>query len=99
MIISTLNTKKQLVISIKDNGIGIRKENQKKILEKFYRVQTGNIHDVKGFGLGLYYVKIIIKAHKGKLEMKSDMDKGTEIRLYLPSIIQPLIFDKWKKKK
>ncbi len=66
-----------LYLQVKDNGIGISKEDQKKIFEKFYRVSTGNVHDVKGFGLGLYYVHSICKAHGWPLTVESEKGKGT----------------------
>ena len=84
--IQTANYKSKLIISIKDNGIGISKENQKRIFNKFFRVLTGNVHDVKGFGLGLSYVKRIIDEHQGKIKINSKLDKGTTFYLYLSTI-------------
>lgn len=79
--VSTSNNEKGLRIEISDNGIGMSKETVHKIFEKFYRAHTGNIHDVKGFGLGLNYVKTIIKAHKGKIKADSVLGKGTRFTI------------------
>jgi two-component system phosphate regulon sensor histidine kinase PhoR len=82
--IKTKNEKNGFVLEIADNGIGIKREDIKMIFDKFYRVPTGNLHNVKGFGLGLYYVKIIIEQHGGNIQVKSSVGKGTTFILWLP---------------
>jgi two-component system phosphate regulon sensor histidine kinase PhoR len=84
IIIRTRTDKKFFIIEIEDNGIGIQKEHIPHLFEKFYRVPTGNLHNVKGFGLGLYYVKLIIEAHKGKIDVQSNISKGTIFTCYFP---------------
>lgn len=84
IFISTANENRSLVITIKDNGIGMNKEQLKKIFEQFYRIPTGNLHDVKGFGLGLSYVNTIVKKMKGSIHVKSEKDKGSEFEVRLP---------------
>jgi two-component system phosphate regulon sensor histidine kinase PhoR len=74
----------QLVLSVQDNGIGIPKEHQKRVFDKFHRVPTGNVHNVKGFGLGLFYVKTMCKAHKWNLRLSSELGKGTRIEIRMP---------------
>lgn len=82
--IKTSNSIKGINISISDNGIGMTKEQQKYIFERFYRVHTGNVHDVKGFGLGLTYVKSIVESHYGSIEVKSEPGKGSTFMVFLP---------------
>ena len=69
------------VITVADNGIGIEKEKQNYIFDKFYRVPQGNLHNVKGYGLGLYYVRNIMERMGGKVSVKSTLGKGTEFTL------------------
>ncbi|WP_298362199.1 sensor histidine kinase KdpD [Runella sp.] len=73
-----------VTVSVKDNGIGIAPEHQRKVFSKFYRVPTGNIHNVKGFGIGLSYVQQIAKAHGWKLQLNSEIGKGSEFKILIP---------------
>lgn len=75
---------KKLIICVTDNGVGIKKIDQKKIFKKHYRISVGDLYHVKGYGLGLYYVKKIVNLHKGKIELKSEINKGTCITIKLP---------------
>lgn len=84
ILISTQNMDGGIEISIADNGIGMSADVVKHIFEKFYRASTGNIHNVKGSGLGLYYVKKIVDAHKGKIWVDSTLDKGSCFHIFLP---------------
>jgi two-component system, OmpR family, phosphate regulon sensor histidine kinase PhoR len=84
IIISTAYINEHLHITVKDNGIGISADNHKKVFQKFFRVSTGNIHDVKGFGIGLNYVKLVVESHKGKINLTSELGKGSTFTLIFP---------------
>jgi two-component system phosphate regulon sensor histidine kinase PhoR len=80
------NEANSVIFSVSDNGIGISKEHQKHVFDKFYRVPTGNVHNVKGFGLGLFYVKTICKEHRWKLDLNSEPGKGTTVTIRMPNL-------------
>lgn len=80
---------RHVVLSVQDNGVGIPREHQKRIFDKFYRVPTGNVHNVKGFGLGLFYVKEICKQHKWDLRLYSDVGQGTLLTISIPTVAAP----------
>ncbi len=84
IVVATRNENDNLVLSVRDNGIGISKVDQKKIFDKLYRVPEGNIHNFKGFGLGLNYVKIIVEKHGGSIRLESELKKGTTFEILLP---------------
>jgi two-component system, OmpR family, phosphate regulon sensor histidine kinase PhoR len=84
IVIRTKDSNKHLLLEVEDDGIGISAENQKRVFQKFFRVSTGNVHDVKGFGIGLNYVKSIIEAHKGNIKLESDLGKGCIFKISIP---------------
>ena len=86
--IITENANNGILMTIEDNGIGIGKNEQKKIFDKLYRVPTGNIHEVRGFGLGLNYVKAIVEEHHGRISLESEVNKGSKFKVFLPFVIK-----------
>lgn len=82
--ISTRNNGNKLEIAVTDNGIGIHQKNIRRIFDRFYRVSTGDVHDVKGFGLGLYYVKHVVRDHHGSIGVQSEPGKGTTVTISFP---------------
>jgi two-component system phosphate regulon sensor histidine kinase PhoR len=84
IIVSTKDAPDGMMFAIQDNGIGIRKGDQKKIFEKLYRVPEGNIHNFKGFGLGLSYVKTVVETHGGSIKLESELKKGTKMEVFIP---------------
>jgi two-component system phosphate regulon sensor histidine kinase PhoR len=90
LTIITADHHEGILLSFIDRGIGMSRESQKHIFEKFYRVPTGNVHNVKGFGLGLYYAKTMVEAHGGSITVSSELNKGSRFDVYLPRNIQPV---------
>ena len=84
--IETKNNNNGVVVAVQDNGIGMSKAVQSKIFEKFYRQTSGNIHNVKGFGLGLSYVKAVTEANKGSVIVKSEPGKGSRFEVFVPFV-------------
>src|SRR5690606_35940134 len=82
--IITSNENGRLCVSIIDRGIGISQAHQKHLFKKFYRVPSGNVHDIKGFGLGLHYVKKILQAHQGDIAVESEAGLGSKFSFFLP---------------
>ena len=84
IVVRTRDRNGSFLLEVRDNGIGIRKEDLRHVFERFYRVPTGNVHNVKGFGLGLHYVKQIAEAHQGHVDATSTPGRGSTFRLELP---------------
>jgi two-component system phosphate regulon sensor histidine kinase PhoR len=84
IVIRTYNHAEGIVMEVIDNGVGIAEANQKKVFEQFYRVPTGNLHDVRGFGLGLSYVRTVIEAHRGRVSVQSTPGRGSTFKVWLP---------------
>ena len=85
IVVGLFKSKKGVTLKVADNGLGISKDHQKRVFDKFYRVSTGNVHNVKGFGLGLFYVKEICKQHGWGLNLNSELGKGTSVEIVIPT--------------
>jgi two-component system phosphate regulon sensor histidine kinase PhoR len=90
IMVKTRNTDQGVYVTIADNGIGMNKQVQQKIFEKFYRETSGNVHNVKGFGLGLSYVKAVVDAHKGEIKVQSEPEKGSMFEIFFNFTLQSL---------
>ena len=86
IVVTTHDVSDGIIFSIEDNGIGISKSNQKRVFDKLYRVPAGNIHNFKGFGLGLSYVKSVVEKHGGSIKLESELEKGTKFEVFLPTL-------------
>lgn len=86
LLIKTFNKDQKLILTVSDNGIGIEEQYREKVFDKFFRIPTGDVHDVKGFGLGLTYVRTIIELHGGAIELQSEKNKGTVFIIRLPYV-------------
>lgn len=84
IMVSTENVRRSIVITVQDNGIGMTKDTQSKVFDKFYRAHTGNVHNVKGFGLGLNYTRKMVEAHNGTIAVKSQLGEGSTFTVTLP---------------
>lgn len=84
IVVKTRDVSSGVEVTISDNGVGLSKEARKRIFDKFYRVHTGDLHDVKGFGLGLSYVKAMVSAHAGTVDVQSELGKGSDFILFFP---------------
>ena len=84
IVVETVDNENAIEIRIADKGIGIPEQSITKVFEKFFRVQRGDIHNVKGFGLGLTFVKSVIQAHRGRVRLFSSENAGTEVKIILP---------------
>jgi two-component system phosphate regulon sensor histidine kinase PhoR len=84
IVVQTRDHKNGIEIEVVDQGMGIPEKMRAKVFEKFFRVQRGDVHNVKGFGLGLNFVKNVIRSHQGQVRISSELNKGTEVRIILP---------------
>ena len=86
IVVRTRDLGQEVEINIIDEGIGISPSMKSKVFEKFFRIQSGDVHDVKGFGLGLNFVKQVVRSHKGNIDLLSELHQGTEVRIVLPKL-------------